>query len=167
MEMVEIRHERPEHADSIAAVIDEAFSLKQNSSHTEQFIVAGLRRENALTVSLIAIDEATASVIGHVAISPVIIKAHGTVNESASFPTNRVYGLGPVAVVPGHQNHGIGSNLVKAALDELCKVDPSRNQLELGIPGIPQECFLYLGLDGAASVPEGVVQYHNAFDARE
>ena len=61
-----------------------------------------------MTVSLVAVQEA--AVVGHIAFSPVEIAF-----EKSSF---EALALAPVAVLPAHQNKGIGSQLVIAGLEE-------------------------------------------------
>lgn len=103
-------HIRPETAADIAAieaVTVAAFLEAPHTDHTEQFIVAALRRSGQLTVSLVA--EKSGAIVGHVAVSPVTIAG-----EDVGW-----YGLGPVSVVPDLQGKGIGSQLIEAALDQL------------------------------------------------
>lgn len=163
---------RPETADdgaAIEAVTIAAFADAAHSSHTEQFIVAALRREGQLSVSLVA--ERAGVIVGHVAASPV------TINDAHI----GWYGLGPVSVIPLLQGQGIGTQLVESALDLLrrhgaagCVVlgDPAFYRRfgfvatpSLVLPGVPAEYFQALSFDGA--LPEGTVAYHAAFSAVE
>lgn len=166
---------RPEHCGdevAIAAVISEAFAGAAHASGTEASIVDSLRSRGALTVSLVA--ETGGVVVGHVAISPVTVRC--AASEEGTAP-DRWYGLGPVAVRPGLQRHGVGSGLVRAALQQIaaeqgCVVlgDPRfygrfgfRAAPWLVLPGAPPGCFQALLLT-AAVVPEGAVAYDPAFD---
>jgi len=107
-------------------------------------------------------------VVGHVAISPVIISS-----GAAGW-----YGLGPIAVRPDRQGEGIGSALVRAALDALRNRD-ARGCVLLGdpayysrfgfaphpgleLPGVPPDHFQALSLGG--EIPAGHVSYSKAFD---
>ncbi|KAJ3287377.1 hypothetical protein HDU79_005728 [Rhizoclosmatium sp. JEL0117] len=149
--------------------------MKQ-SSHTEQFITNALRRNGLLSVSLVAVDSESNKIIGHVAVSPVTVEGQ---------ETKGLFGLGPLSVLPSHQRCGTGSQLVNAALEALrsmsaigCVVlgNPKfynrfgfqhTPSLVLGIPGIPQEYFMFIHLDSSAVKPEGTVHYSSAFDATQ
>lgn len=162
-----VRDERAEDADAIRVITDAAFAGMPHSAGTEAAIVDGLRSADALTISLVA-DEGGA-VLGHVAFSPVAIDG-----EHYGW-----FGLGPVSVAPARQRQGIGDALIRAGLARLeqqgaqgCVVlgDPRYYRRfgfvadpALRYPGVPQEYFQRLVLDGAAAA--GVVAYHPAFDA--
>lgn len=75
-----------------------------NTSHTEHHIVAALRDAGALIISLVA--EQNGQIVGHVAVSPVMINGSDKENW---------FGLGPISVLPDHQGQGIGSALMNAA----------------------------------------------------
>lgn len=102
-----VRAETAADAGAIAALTEAAFLNAEHTSHTEQFIVGALRRTGQLSVSLVAHDEG--QVVGHVAVSPV------TISDGSA----RWYGLGPVSAAPGRQREGIGSQLMRQALDQL------------------------------------------------
>jgi len=91
---VVIRDETDADAGAITEVTVAAFKTLEISNHTEQFIIAALRRAKALTLSLVA--EANDRVIGHIAFSPLTI----------SDGTRNWYGLGPVSVLPGKAKGG-------------------------------------------------------------
>ncbi|MFJ4068668.1 GNAT family N-acetyltransferase [Pseudomonas sp. NPDC089996] len=166
---ITIRSETVEDIDTITQLTTAAFEHEEHSSHTEQFIVSALRRCGQLTVSLVAVEHG--EIIGHVAISPVRISSGAT----------GWFGLGPISVWPERQGQGIGSGLMKAALDELqrlggagCVVlgEPGyygrfgfQAHPELELPGVPQEYFQVQAF--ACELPTGSVQYHEAFDAIE
>lgn len=90
-----LRPESPADAPAIAALLDAAFD-----GPTESTLVAGLRADKDLTLSLVAED--AGAVIGHLALSPVV----------APFPA---LALAPVALAPAHQGKGIGSALIRRA----------------------------------------------------
>ena len=162
-----IRHEAPSDSGAIHALTLDAFRDAPHTSHTEQFIVDALRQAGALTLSLVA--EVDGVIVGHVAVSPVGI----------SDGSDGWHGLGPISVVPTCQRGGIGSMLMRRALDELhrkkasgCVLlgDPAyysrfgfKPDLRLVLPGVPAEYFHALHIDDTA--PEGIVRYHAAFDA--
>lgn len=106
--MVDLRPETYDDIESVHRVIELAFRPVKHSDHTEQDIVARLRDDNALTVSLVA--EKDNQVVGHTAASPVSFGS-----------TEGWFGLGPVSVLPDQQGIGIGSALIKAALSQLKK----------------------------------------------
>ena len=163
---IDITNETDGDVAAIRAVTISAFLSAPHTSHTEHFIVDGLRKAAQLSVSLVAKIDGT--IVGHVAISPVSI-SDGTTNW---------YGLGPISVAPGYQRRGIGSRLMRHALGELqgkgasgCvllgepryysrfgfQVDPNLN-----LPGVPPEYFLALSF--GTSKPRGTVSYHSAFN---
>lgn len=164
---ITIRPEGPADAPSIHALTRAAFERAPHTSHTEHFIVDALRDAGALRVSLVA--EEDARLVGHVAVSPVTI----------SSGAQGWYGLGPISVVPERQGRGVGSLLLRAALDALrargasgCVLlgDPDYYArfgfvaaAPLVLPGVPPEYFQALAL--SRPVPAGVVAYHAAFDA--
>jgi putative acetyltransferase len=163
-----IRPESPDDVAAIRAVTVAAFLNAPHTDHTEHFIVDALRKAGALTLSFVA--EQDGEVAGHVAASPVSIS-----DGSAHW-----YGLGPISVTPERQGQGIGSLLMRAALQRLrelgasgCVVlgDPAyyarfgfKPEAGLVLPGVPAEYFQVLAF--GASLPRGVVTYDAAFGAR-
>ncbi len=163
---IQIRPETDADAASIEAVTEAAFLNAEHTSHTEQFIVAGLRRAGVLTLSMVAKKEGV--MVGHVAVSPVTL-SDGTMGW---------YGLGPVSVLPVFQRQGIGSVLIREVLGSLrqmgangCVVlgDPRYYERfgfkavpELVLPGVPPECFMAQAF--GAEMPQGSVAYHAAFE---
>ncbi|GEM_PF-799366 len=104
---MQIRSERPGEGDAIHALTRAAFVDAPHSSHTEQYIVDALRRAGALAVSLVAED--ADGIVGHVALSKVQLS-----DGSPGW-----YGLGPISVAPGRQGQGVGSALMRAAVEAL------------------------------------------------
>ena len=163
---IRIRGETSADAAAIEMVTASAFQHATHASHTEQHIVAALRRAGALAVSLVA--ESDGRVIGHVAISPV----------SISDGAPGWFGLGPIAVLPQYQRRGTGSQLMREALRLLrargacgCVVlgEPEyygrfgfRAEPNLVLPGVPADYFQAIRFD--SSQPRGVVSYHEAFN---
>lgn len=101
--MTIVRAERAADLDAIRRVNEEAFGRE-----VEAHIVERLRKRGALTVSLVAVENG--EVVGHIAFSPVTIESGPSSFEAM--------GLGPIAVLPAHQGKGVGSQLVRAGLDE-------------------------------------------------
>jgi len=163
-----IREEVPSDAASIHALTAAAFLDAPHAAHTEQFIVDALRKAGALAVSLVA--ELGGEIVGHVALSPLSISDGST----------GWYGLGPISVKPELQRTGIGSLLMRAALQRLrergatgCVLvgDPSyysrfgfKPEPSLLLPDVPPQYFQALSF--APSLPRGVVTFHEAFSAR-
>jgi predicted N-acetyltransferase YhbS len=165
---IKIREESPDDVLAIGRVTTAAFLAAPHTSHTEEFVVDALRRAGKLAVSRVATHDD--EVVGHVAISPTAISG----NEVGW------YGLGPVSVLPSYQRRGIGSALIMDALLVLsssgaagCVVlgDPAFYErfgfsahAALTLPGFPPQNLLAVAFD--ASIPKGVVSYHEAFQAR-
>ena len=101
--MLKIRPETPGDQASVHYVNQEAFSQNQEAD-----LVDKLRERGVLTISLVAVQDT--AVVGHIAFSPVEIAF-----EKSSF---EALALAPVAVLPAHQNKGLGSQLVIAGLEE-------------------------------------------------
>jgi putative acetyltransferase len=160
-----IRPETPVDAGAIETITLAAFLDAPHTSRTEHLVIRALRDAGALTISLVA--EADRRIAGHVAISPVTVS--GGIRDW--------YGLGPVAVAPRLQGKGIGSRLVRRALDEVrqrgaagCVVlgEPGyygrfgfRCEAGLKLPAVPAEYFQAVAFRGV--VPRGTVAFHAAF----
>ena len=165
---IQIREESAGDAAQIHRVTEQAFLNAPHTGHTEQFIVDALRGSEVLTISQVAV--ANREIIGHVAISPVIIS-----DSAAGW-----FGLGPISVVPELQGQGVGSKLMRSSLATLkamgaagCVVlgDPGyygrfgfKVVDGLVYPGVPAEYFQALSFDG--KFPHGEVAYHAAFSAQ-
>jgi len=162
---MEIRPETPADSAAISSVIEAAFAMAKHSDGTEAAIVEGLRKANALSISLVAADGP--AIIGHVALSPIRIDG----------ADSGWLGLGPLAVSPDRQGTGIGRALVCEALERArsmgsagCVVlgDPAyyrrfgfRADDRLRYPGPPPQYFQALPFGDA--MPLGTVAYHRAF----
>jgi putative acetyltransferase len=101
--LLTIRPEIPEDLASIYYVNQKAFGRSQEAD-----LVDKLRKRGVLTISLVAVQETV--IVGHIAFSPVEIAS-----QKSSFGALT---LAPIAVLPTHQNKGIGSQLVIAGLEE-------------------------------------------------
>ncbi|WP_188064283.1 GNAT family N-acetyltransferase [Sphingobium sp. KCTC 72723] len=161
-----IRDEQEGDHTAIANVTARAFEGAAHSDQSEPAIIERLRAANALTISLVAVEDA--ALVGHIAFSPVTID--GT--------QSKWFGLGPVSVEPAHQSSGMGSALIRKGLEQLrlqgaagCVVlgDPayySRFGFErddaLRYEGAPPEYFMRLNLT-IEKTPTGRVDYAPAF----
>ncbi|WP_016850579.1 GNAT family N-acetyltransferase, partial [Xanthomonas citri] len=79
-----------------------AFMRAERSRHDEHQVIAGLRQDGALALSLVADHDGY--VVGHLAVSPVALS-----DDSPGW-----FALGPLAVGPGHQRQGLGARLLQA-----------------------------------------------------
>ncbi|WP_076407969.1 GNAT family N-acetyltransferase [Shewanella sp. UCD-KL12] len=171
---------RPENVSDNGAISALTYQAFENHPHhapgaepTEHLIVQKLRESGVLSVSLIAEDDT--GLLGHIAFSPVTIaQANGDIVE------NNWFGLGPVSVSPAHQGKGIGSQLIRAGMEEVAALG-AEGVVLLGEPeyykrfgfyadanlileGVPAEYFMVKILsEGETEVPVGVVHYHQAF----
>jgi len=168
MEVV-IREEAPNDANPIYALNAAAFE-----TDAEARLVMALRAHGRLTLSLVAVQDSM--VVGHVAFSPVTVsRPDGSVLAGI--------GLGPMAVAPSHQGHGIGKRLARIGLERL-RAAGHPFCVVLGHPNfyprfgfkrasgygirwerdVPEEVFFALELaPGALEDVSGVVRYSPEF----
>ena len=162
---VSIREERASDAAAIAGVISAAFEGHPHSQGREAAIVARLRRDEALVISLVA--ESSDGIVGHIAFSRVLITG----------ALGGWYGLGPLAVSPHLQRRGIGQLLVRSGLGELRSIHARgcvllgdagyygrfgfRTWPDLTMDGAPQQHVL--GLPFGQDEPGGEIAFHSAF----
>ena len=79
-----------------------------------------LRASDAYVPELSLVAEIDGAVVGHVMVSYVDLERAATdegPREGTDRGPRRVLSLAPVAVLPDRQSHGIGSRLIRAALD--------------------------------------------------
>ena len=167
--MLTIRAEQPDDLPAIHHIHTAAFGRPNEAD-----LVNALRQHNALTTSLVAVQDG--QVVGHIAFSPVTLTSD-TITIDA-------LGLAPMAVLPEFQRRGIGSQLVEAGLTA-CHHTPYGIVVVLGHPhyyprfgftpakplGImwehdaPEEAFMVHELrEGALTQTKGVVKYRPEFD---
>jgi putative acetyltransferase len=166
--MITLRSESPEDIPAIHHIHTAAFERPNEAE-----LVDALRRNKALTISLVAILDGR--LVGHIAFSPVTI--------TSSTATMEALGLAPMAVLPTYQRRGIGSQPVEAGLTA-CRKTPYGVVVVLGHPhyyprfgfvpakpwGIvwehdaPEEAFLVKEIhEGALVHTRGVVKYRPEF----
>src|SRR5689334_4498834 len=162
-----IRDEVPGDWPAVHAVNVSAFNRS-----TEADLVDVLRGQTQALVSLVAEEHNT--IVGHILFSPVSLSGH---------PTLKIMGLAPMAVAPAYQRKGIGTQLVRAGLQQ-CKQLGAGAVVVLGRPAYyPRFGFsssLSFGIDCEYEVPanvfmvaelhagyldgvSGTIRYHRAF----
>lgn len=166
-----IRPERPEDRASIHEVNEQAFGQAGEAD-----LVDALREQATPFLSIVADDDG--KVVGHICFSPVTI-------EHADGSAVPIIGLAPMAVLPGRQNEGIGSRLVRFGLEE-CSRAGFGAVVVLGHPeyyprfgfrpastaglrseyDVPDPVFMVLELSVGSDL-SGVARYHPAFAAVE
>lgn len=160
---MQIRDETEADSAAIADVVTKALALLPQATGTEADIVGRLRAAGALDLSLVA--EEDGMVIGYLAASPARIG-----------PQTGWSVIGPLVVLPARHGQGIGSALMRTALDRLRKThrgvalvgDPGyyhrfgfRAFPGLGVTGCPPEVVQALAFDDRP--PVGEVIHHPAF----
>lgn len=161
-----IRDERPEEVNAIYALTQSAFAPMSFSDGSEGGIINAMRADNALTLSLVAVEED--EIIGHAAFSQVAV-------DGQDGPW---FGLGPVAVAPAHQCQRIGDALIRTGIERLKGVGAEcvfllgspdyyarfgfRSVNTLWYGDAPSPYFQRLVLSGKE--PQGQVAFHAAFE---
>jgi putative acetyltransferase len=166
--MLIIRPETPEDAAAIRHVNEEAFGQKEEAE-----IIEKLRSRGMLTISLVAVQDS--EIVGHIAFSPVTVES-----EHSSF---EAIALAPMSVLPACQRKGIGSQLVRAGLEE-CRRLGHEIAVVLGHPNyyprfgfipakpkgidcefqVPDEAWMILELkEGALAGRRGTVRFQPEF----
>ena len=163
--MHHIRPETKSDYPAIRLITELAFRNKPYAGGDEQDVIDRLRDRHALTLSLVAVADDT--VIGHVAFSPATV-------ADESYPW---FALGPISVLPDHQNQGIGTALIHEGMQRLTELgalgciltgDPayySRFGFQLSPDNAPDaepaEYFMTKWL--TATRPSGKFSFHQAF----
>jgi putative acetyltransferase len=102
--MVTIRPEQSDDIPAVRRVHEAAFPTP-----AEAKLVDRLRSGGKAAVSLVAHDEN--EIVGHILFSPVTFDPPASASVVA-------LGLAPMAVLPGHEKHGVGRRLVQNGLAE-------------------------------------------------
>jgi len=164
-----IRAEKESDINKIFNVTKDAFKDHPIEPHTEHYIINALRKDNALTISLVA--EIEEKVVGHIAFSPL------TISDGSS----DWYALGPVSVQPKFQRQGIGQALIREGLSQLKSLgaqgcvlvgEPAyynrfgfKSFPELSMEGVPQQYVL--GLSFNEKMATGSITHHHAFSVKQ
>lgn len=101
---VSVRPEWPEDHEAVSQVHAAAFPTTAEAQLVERVRANGCHP----VISLVAVE--AGEVVGHILLSPVSIGDLGGGDRP-------FLGLGPMAVIPGRQRRGIGSRLVRAAIE--------------------------------------------------
>jgi putative acetyltransferase len=165
-----IRDERPDDAAAIRAVLEVAFSQA-----VEADLVDRLRQTSQERLSLVALSDDR--LVGHILFTPVTIETHEGPLVGC--------GLGPMAVLPEFQRTGIGSALVRAGTERLCRsgcpfvvvvghstyyprfgfVPASKHGIRCQWNGVPDEAFMVHVLQPSiAARLAGLAKYRPEFD---
>lgn len=167
----------PEDYQKTEDIVKKAFSNVEISDKTEHFLVNRIRTSNAFIpeLSLVAVNQ-DKEIVGHVLLSKIEIVDGDQSVESLA--------LAPVSVTPEYQQQGIGSQLIRAALDK-AKEHGYQSVIVLGHPDyyprfgfkqamlwrirapfdVPNEVFMALELvEGSLKKVQGVVKYSDAFE---
>ena len=116
---MEIRQEGAYDASDIRGV-----NLRAFGGEVEARLVDDLRSGGYARLSLIA--EEAGRIIGHILFSEAVIRTGSAETKALA--------LGPVAVAPEHQGHGVGSALIREGLDRCARMG-QRIVVLLGHPG--------------------------------
>jgi len=123
--MPTIRPETPADLEAVTGLIASAFGKTDaDGRNDETRLVDGLRDGGHVRVSLVA--EEGGGIVGQIMFSEVAI-------EASSGPVPALT-LAPLAVAPGRQGEGIGSDLVRSGIEE-CRRTGWRIVLVVGHPG--------------------------------
>lgn len=165
--MIVIRAETPEDYAAVRRVNALAFGRDGEAALVDKL------RAVSPHISLVAFKDSEA--VGHIFFSPATVES-----DPADFAA---VALGPLAVLPGHQNRGVGSLLVRRGLEE-CKRRGHDVVFVLGHPGyylrfgfspagakgirceypVPDEAFMVVELrPGALGGRTGLMRYRSEF----
>lgn len=171
-----IRKEMPEDYATTEKVVEMAFKHAEYSDQKEHFLVNRLRTSDAFIpeLSLVAVNK-DADIVGHTMVTRIQIENDASTTESLA--------LAPVSVLPDYQNKGIGSTLIRAAIEKArelgyCSIivlghkdyypkfgfrRASRWNIKAPFE-VPDEVFMALELDdGALVTVHGTVRYSKVF----
>ncbi|KOS67975.1 GCN5 family acetyltransferase [Lysinibacillus contaminans] len=174
---ITIRQEQIEDYVTTEKVVKTAFEGMELSDQTEHELVARIRGAEVFVpeLSLVAVDDKTKEIIGHILLSKmkIVNKEHAV--ESLA--------LAPVSVLPEYQKKGIGKRLMHEALNKAKELG-YKSVIVMGHPeyypkfgfkkaslwdinppfDVPDEAFMALPLEEhALDNVSGVVEYPSVF----
>ncbi|MDB2414387.1 N-acetyltransferase [Rickettsiales bacterium] len=168
---MKIRNETSQDIEDITKVNDDAFAQTNEGK-----LILTLRESSDFDCRLSFVAEDESGVVGHLLLSPILI-----INEN-SYTSSLA--LAPMSVKPHKQKQGVGSALIKHAID-IAKNLKHKSIIVLGHPEfytkfgfrpasfwgihcpfkVPDEVFMALELEeNSLSKTSGVVQYPKAFN---
>lgn len=104
---IHIRQEQKKDHKTVFQIVEKAFKEMKYSSHTEQFIVEKLRKDEAFIPELSLVAELDGELVGYIILSKIKIDNGEQLFDALI--------LGPVAVLPRLHGKSIGSQLIRAA----------------------------------------------------
>jgi len=166
-----IRPENPWEIDQITHVNNVAFGQPD-----EGLLVESLRNGDNYIPELSLVAEKDDGIIGHILFSPIVIKSGSVIYPSLA--------LAPMAVLPEHQNTGIGTLLTESGLTAARNLGHQTVivlghsdfypkfgfapavQFNIKSPyPVPEEVFMAIALvEGALDNIQGTVEYPKEFD---
>ena len=108
---VRLRRERPGDPADVAAV--RAVCLAAFPGDAEARLLDALRAAGGLDPARSLLAELDGTVVGHCLMTSTILERPDGTRDA-----DRIVALGPIAVVPDWQGHGIGGTLISAALEQ-------------------------------------------------
>jgi predicted N-acetyltransferase YhbS len=106
---ISIRPEQEKDYKQTEAIVEQAFANAVHSNQDEHKLVSRIRKTSTFIpeLSLVAIDQESEMLLGHILLSKISINGNSTAESLA---------LAPVSVLPDYQNKGIGKLLIQEAL---------------------------------------------------
>lgn len=172
--MMNIRTETEQDWNEVYTLHYKAFGNREDESR----LVARIRKSEGFVPELSLVAERDGRLLGHVLIS------RATVEDAASNAVHDVMVLAPVGVDPNDQKTGVGTRLIREAL-ERCRDMGVSLVLLIGHPGyyprlgfqparpyglelrqfeVPDEVFMvYEGTEGALGTVRGELKYPGSF----
>jgi putative acetyltransferase len=168
---------RQEHTNDLPGIREVNIKAFENGENEARLVDLVRKSEHFIPELSLVAEKEDGEIIGHILFSTIHL-----VTKNATLPT---LGLAPMAVKPGYQNEGIGSELVKAGL-KACEALGFKHVFVLGHPSfypkfgftpsktfciqspfpVPDEVFMAIELQkGGLSGLQGKIEYPPAFSA--
>lgn len=101
---IKILQEKPSDYFTVEDVIEKSFKDAEHTDHSEQHLVARLRKSDEFIPELSLVAKDDDKIVGHILFTKMLIR--NDENESEALA------LAPLAVLPEYQNKGVGSTLI-------------------------------------------------------